>query len=287
MIVNLKEILSAAEKANNAVGAFNITSLPSLKAAVSAAEELNMPVIIQFAQIHEIYHITLDDIGPLMVRYAERSSVPVCAHLDHGTDLDYLRRALDMGFTSIMFDGSTLPYDENAEITGKAVEMAKCYNAGVEAELGTMGKRIATEKEKAEGNDKIYTNPELAAEFAATTGIDALACSFGTTHGVYLTKPKLNFDIVRSVREKTGNIPVVMHGGSGVSAEDYYRAIDAGVRKINYFTYMEKAAGRSLRLHLLESDEERPLYVEQVGLIEDAMREDVKSAMQVFANRNH
>lgn len=285
MLVNLKSILSIAESENFAVGAFNITSIPSLKAVVRAAEELNKPVILQFAQPHEIYHITLEDIGPLMVRYAEKVSVPICVHLDHGTDLDYLKKSLDLGFSSIMFDGSGLDYELNAEISSKAVELAADYSAGVEAELGTMGKRIANENEAVSENAKIYTDPELAAEFVSSTGIDALACSFGTTHGVYLTKPKLNFEIVRSVREKTGNIPVVMHGGSGVSEEDYYKSIEAGVRKINYFTYMEKAAGLALKEKLLSLQEKSPMYVEQVGLVEDAMYSNVKSAMTVFANR--
>lgn len=282
MIQNLKEILAIAEKGKCAVGSFNITSLYALKAVLSAAEELNTPVIIQFAEGHNSF-ISLEDIGPLMVKYAERSQIPVCVHLDHGETLPFLKKALDIGFTSIMFDGSNLPYEKNTEMVLKSVELAKSYNAGVEAEIGSMGKRIASEKETVTEDDKIYTDPVLAAEFVEKTGIDALACSFGTNHGVYLKHPKLNYDIVKEVRERTHNIPVVMHGGSGLAADDYVAAINAGVRKVNYFTYLEKAAGKSLKKHLSECDEESPLFIEQAELIQAAMNEDAKRVMRVFA----
>ena len=126
--------------------------------------------------------------------------------------------------------------------------MAAKYGASVEAELGSMGRRESGEGCESGDKDetKIYTDPDLAAEFVVKTGIDALACSFGTTHGIYLTEPKLDFGVVRSVRQKCNNIPVVMHGGSGVSVDDYHAAVDAGVRKINYFTYMDKAGGQAV-----------------------------------------
>lgn len=284
MLVTLKEILEIAEEKKIAIGAFNASGLEAIEAEITAAEQLDLPVIIQFAQCHETL-VPLSTIGPIMVDMAKRASVPVCVHLDHGETLEYLEEALKIGFTGIMYDGSVLHYEENVANSKKAVEMAKKYGASVEAELGSMGKRESGTGDGSEQDDtKIYTDPDLAAKFVEETGIDALACSFGTTHGIYLTKPKLDFDIVKMVREKTGNIPVVMHGGSGVSKEDYCKAVEAGVRKINYFTYMDKAGGNAVVKYLNELEEGAPAFFSSIfTAAREAMKEDVKAAMKVFA----
>ena len=285
MLVTLKEILEIAEKRQIAVGSFNAPNLESLQAVIGAAEELDLPVIIQFAQCHEPW-LALDIIGPIMVDFAKKAAVPVCVHLDHGETLEYLQQALDMGFTGIMYDGSTLPYEENLENTKKAVAMAAKTGASVEAELGSMGRREsgAGDGTGADDETKIYTDPDLAAQFVKETGIDALACSFGTTHGIYLTEPKLDFDVVKNVREKTGGIPVVMHGGSGVSAEDYRKSILAGVRKINYFTYMDKSGGTAAAEYLKGLGEKEPVFFSSLSMAaRDAMKENVKQAMKLFA----
>ena len=284
MLVTLKEILEIAEEKKIAIGAFNASGLEAIEAEITAAEQLDLPVIIQFAQCHETL-VPLSTIGPIMVDMAKRASVPVCVHLDHGETLEYLEEAMKIGFTGIMYDGSVLPYEENVANSKKAVEMAKKYGASVEAELGSMGKRESGTGDGSEQDDtKIYTDPDLAAKFVEETGIDALACSFGTTHGIYLTKPKLDFDIVKMVREKTGNIPVVMHGGSGVSKEDYCKAVEAGVRKINYFTYMDKAGGNAVVKYLNELEEGAPAFFSSIfTAAREAMKEDVKAAMKVFA----
>lgn len=159
----------------------------------------------------------------MMVMMAEKSSVPVCVHLDHGDKLEILREALEMGFTSVMYDGSVLPFEENAANTRIAVEMAGDWGASVEAEIGAMGRQEFSsvgEGEEGEAVESCYTDPEQARAFTGLTGIDALACSFGTVHGLYLTTPKLDFDRIRRIRESIG-IPIVMHGGSGVSDEDF------------------------------------------------------------------
>ncbi|MBQ9442667.1 MAG: class II fructose-bisphosphate aldolase, partial [Lachnospiraceae bacterium] len=152
---------------------------------------------------------------------------------------------------------------------------------------GSMGKRESgsgTDGAGADDDTKIYTDPDLAALFVKETGIDALACSFGTTHGIYLTEPRLDFDVVRNVRAKTGDIPVVMHGGSGVSTEDYHRAVEAGVRKINYFTYMDKAGGAAVVDHLNSLKEGEPVFFSSIFMAaREAMKENVRSAMKVFA----
>ena len=286
MLVNLKEILEIAEEKSYAVGSFNAANLESLIAIIDAAEELNVPVIIQFAQCHEPW-IPLSVIGPIMVEHAKKATVPVCVHLDHGETLEYLQQALDLGFTGIMYDGSVLPYEENLANTKKAVEMAKKYNCSVEAELGSMGKRESGSGEDGAGTDddtKIYTDPVLAKEFVESTGIDALACSFGTTHGIYLTKPRLDFDVVKNVRKETKNIPVVMHGGSGVSTEDFHTCIKSGVRKINYFTYMDKSGGNAAADYIKSLSEGEPIFYSSiVAAGTKAMKENVKAAMKTFA----
>lgn len=285
MLATLNDVMKIAEEKKIAIGSFNTPNLEGIQAVIEAAEELELPVIIQFAQCHEPW-IPLKTIGPIMVEVAKKATVPVCVHLDHGETLEYLQEALDIGFTAIMYDGSVLPYEENLANTKKAVEMAAKTGASVEAELGSMGKREsgAGDGTGAEDETKIYTDPEQAAIFVKETGIDALACSFGTTHGIYLTEPRLDFDVVKKVRENTGNIPVVMHGGSGVSAEDYHKAVDAGVRKINYFTYMDKSGGNAVKEYLDSVNENEPIFYSSiVEAGRKAMKENVKAAMQLFA----
>nr|WP_300675899.1 class II fructose-bisphosphate aldolase [uncultured Acetatifactor sp.] len=283
MLVTLKEILEIAEERKIAVGSFNTPNLESLMAVIGGAKELGVPVIIQFAQCHEPW-IPLSVIGPIMVEHAKRAEVPVCVHLDHGETLEYLQQALDMGFTGIMYDGSVLPYEENRENT-KAAAMAAKTGAGVEAELGSMGKREsgAGDGTGAEDETKIYTDPALAKRFVEETGIDALACSFGTTHGIYLTKPKLDFDVVQKVRKLTDEIPVVMHGGSGVSREDFREAVRAGVRKVNYFTYMDKGGGSAAEYIQTVKAGEPVFFSSVIQEAEKAMKENVKEAMKTFA----
>lgn len=285
MLVTLNEVMKIAEEREIAIGSFNTPNLESLEAIISAAEELDLPVIIQFAQCHEPW-IPLSLIGPIMVEAAKKAAVPVCVHLDHGETLEYLQQALDIGFTGIMYDGSTLSYEENLANTKQAVAMAKKTGASVEAELGSMGRREsgAGDDTGADDETKIYTDPDQAAVFVKETGIDALACSFGTTHGIYLAEPKLDFDVVKNVRAKTDQIPVVMHGGSGVSREDYKKAIKAGTRKINYFTYMDKAGGNAAAAYIENVKDGEPLFFSSIYLAaRDAMKENVKEAMKMFA----
>ncbi len=309
MLVTLKDVMKIAEERKMAVGSFNTPNLESLQAVTGAAQELGLPVIIQFAQCHEPW-IPLSVIGPVMVEAAKRASVPVCVHLDHGETPEYLQQALDLGFTAVMYDGSVLPYEENLANTRKAVEMAARTGASVEAELGSMGRREsgtgddcgeksgskppdsqwcattdqARDMQEYKDETKIYTDPELAARFVRETGIDALACSFGTTHGIYLTEPKLDFDVVKNVRRLAGGIPVVMHGGSGVGREDYRRAIQAGVRKVNYFTYMDKSGGSAAADYLKSCREGDPVFFSSLSMAaQEAMKENVKTAMRQFA----
>lgn len=304
MLVTLKQILNLCEARKCAVGSFNTPNLEAIMAVIGAAEELKVPVIIQHAQVHEEI-ISMDVIGYIMVEAAKRAGVPVCVHLDHGETLDYVCRALDIGFTSVMYDGSLLPFEENLANTRMAVSLAKQTGASVEAEIGSMGKRETglSSPAGAPDSEKIYTDPDQAKRFVGETGIDALACSFGTTHGVYISKPQLDFSVVKKVREKT-HVPVVMHGGSGVSNEDFRNAIKAGVRKVNYYTYMAMAGGESIAgqfrmgcipvekdgkqynycYSLVEAKDNGPImYHDIVQWGTQAMKENCKRAMKVFA----
>ena len=272
MLVTLKNILKIAEAKKCAIGSFNTPNFESLKAVIGAAEELNQPVIIMHAQVHEEMGLCkMDEIAPIMLFMADRASVPVCVHLDHGTDLDYVKKGLDLGFTSVMYDGSTLPDEINFANTSIAVEMAQKTGASVEAEIGSMGAR----ESGAEGGESIYTTPSAAKKFSEETGIDALACAFGTAHGIYLKEPKLDFARLDEINKIT-NVPIVMHGGSGVSHEDYRKVISLGVRKINYYTYMAKAGGEAV------SGKTYGQFHDAANDAIAAMKADVKKAISVF-----
>ena len=276
MLVGLNEILKIAEDQKIAVGAFDTPNLECVMAVLGAAREHDYPVILSHAQLHEPV-MPLRVIGPILLQAAEKAPVPVCVHLDHGETLEYLEEALELGFPSIMYDGSLLPYEENVGNTKRAVAMAKKYHAGVEAELGVMGGREAGGKSgKAED---LYTDPDAAARFVKETGIDALAASFGTAHGFYKIKPKLDFDRIERIRALTG-LPLVMHGGSGVSPEDYTTAIEKGIRKINYYSYMARAGVESVKKLL--ASREVSFFHDVAAAATEGMKEDAAKAMSVF-----
>lgn len=276
MLVNLEYVLKIAEEKNCAIGSFNTPNLENMIAVISAAEELNVPVIIMHAQCHEEY-APLDIVGPIMLLMAKKAKVPVCVHLDHCEDLDYLKRAIDIGFTSVMLDASGLPYDENVKMTKEAVRLAHPKNISVEAEIGVLGGREAG-NQKLLTKEEMYTDPDLAKKFVDDTNIDALACSFGTAHGIYKVKPELDFDRIKRIN-KLCNLPLVMHGGSGVSSEDYVKAIKCGVRKINYYSYMSREGVYAAR-EILKKD--ITFYHELASYATSKMKEDVIRALKIF-----
>lgn len=273
MLVTLKEILQTAKERNIAIGAFNTPNLTAIKAVISAAEELDQPVIIMHAQVHEEMGLcTMEEIAPIMLMYAERAKVPVCVHLDHGTDLEYVLRGLELGFTGVMYDGSELPEEENTANTIKAVEAAKKTGASVEGEIGSMGAR------EGGGDDvSIYTDPEAAKRFVENAGIDALACAFGTVHGFYRAEPKLDFERLSKI-DSMINAHIVMHGGSGVSEENFREAIKRGVRKINYYTYMSKAGADAV------AGKEYKQFHDILLDAQEGMKQNVLTAIKVFSN---
>lgn len=285
MIVSLKTILQLAEADKKAVAAFNVTTLSGIRAVIAAAEETGQPVIIQFANAAHGAYISLHEIGQIMMQYAEEATVPVCVHLDHGANLNEIHEALELGFTGVMIDGSALPYEKNVAITNAAVELAQSYGASVEAEIGSMGREefLSAGGSEADLGESSYTDPDQAARFVKDTGIDALACSFGTVHGIYLKAPKLDVDRIKVIREKTGK-PVVMHGGSGLSDDDFRRCIANGVRKINFYTYAAKFAGDAVREGVKAAGDGN-VYVHDIATWSlESMKKTYVHTISVFSN---
>lgn len=282
MLVNLKEILKIAEEDKTAIGMFNATGFDSLQAVIGAAEELNRPVIIAHAEVHNVYN-DISFVGPAMIAVAQNAKVPVCVHLDHGVTTDMVYRALRIGFTSVMMDASALPYEENLRLTKEITEMAHAMGVSVEAELGRLvtGESGNTEIANAKPED-FYTDPDEAKAFCEKTGIDALAIAFGTAHGFYKSQPKLDFDVVKNCASATG-LPLVMHGGSGVSEEGFKKSIENGIRKINYYSYMSKA-GYVAAKEFIESGKSNYLHDVEYAAMQ-AMKEDVKRAIKVFSGK--
>jgi len=279
MLVNMKEMLADAAKNGYAVGGFNCASLESAMGAIKASEELGIPFVLQHAGAHEEF-IPLSVAGPIMIQLARAAKTPVAVHLDHGDSIETCLKALAMGFTSVMFDGSSLPYEENMKATAYVAKTAHALGATTEAELGSMPHNFRGELKEYTPED-FYTKPEEAAEFVEKTGVDALAISFGTVHGVYKTTPKLSFKVIEEVRKSTGDLPLVMHGGSGLSADDYHEAIAKGIRKINYYTYGALAGGKSV-YEIVKSTPEGLQFHDVAKKATDAIADDVKKVMKLF-----
>ena len=282
MLVNMKEMLADAAKGGYAVGGFNCASLESAIAAVRASEELGTPFILQHAAVHEKY-LPLSVAGPIMLQLARSAKTPVAVHLDHGSSVEHCLRALAMGFTSVMFDGSALPYAENIAATAAVAKSAHSLGATVEAELGSMPHNFSGELGEYTPED-FYTKPGEAAEFAEKTGVDALAISFGTVHGVYKTTPKLSFDVIRRVREATNGLPLVMHGGSGLADDDYREAIARGICKVNYYTYGALAGGRAV-YDIVKAKPEGLQFHDVAVAATDAISEDIRRVMKTLGRR--
>lgn len=291
MLVTLKELLMEAKEKQYAVGAFNVPNLEAVRAVIEAAEELQSPIILQHAEVHEGL-VSIEEIGPVMLEYARKAKVPVAVHLDHGASFDMCVKAIRMGFTSVMYDASSKDYEVNRDETKEIVKIAHAVGVSVEAELGHIftsavggGEgRGSDSSEDYEDLDDVYTDPDLAKCFVEETGVDCLAIGFGTVHGVYLKEPKLDLDRITMIKDKI-DVPFVMHGGSGVSEENYKIAIKNGICKINYYTYMNKAAGKAVQDFLAEQDAAAPIFFDELSLAAtEAMKKNAKEAMAIFMN---
>lgn len=273
-LVNMKALLKDAQEKNYAVGSFSVANLEMIQGVVKAAEETESPIILQIAEVR-LNHSPLKIIGPAMLAAAKNASVPVAVHLDHGTTLECIGEALRLGFTSVMFDGSHLSFEENIEKSKEVVSMAKPYGAAVEAEIGCVGG-------SEDGSVDIAmrcTSPDQAEIFAERTGVDALAIAIGNAHGFYKEAPQLRFDILESVRDRV-SIPLVLHGGTGISEEDFIRCHQSGIKKINIATATFAAAERKVK-EGYEKGEINGYYDMHVRQIQGAY-ENAKKHMEIF-----
>lgn len=260
MLIGLNDICDMAEQRGSSIVAFNTPSFEAIRAAIDAAEMTDEPIIIAHAEEHEAF-APIKYFGPAIVKLCERSSAKICVHLDHASHLDVIADALNMGFTGVMYDGSNLSYEENLLNSQRAARMCHSQGIGIECELGSMGSREAgsrVEGGTSEEAGAIYTDPDQAIDFINKTNLDALACSFGTVHGLYKGVPHLNLDIPRTIRNRV-MVPLVMHGGSGITDDDYRRCIKAGIRKINYYTYGATAAGEAT-FDWVQDPKHKPLF---------------------------
>lgn len=230
MLANLNDVLYDAQKNHYGVGLFNTTDTDMLEAVIAAAEELRSPVIIGTAEVLLPYG-ELQLIGPAMINMAKNATVPVVVHYDHGLTFDRCIEAIKLGFTSIMFDGSAGELSENLRATAEMVKIAHAWGVTVEGEIGHVGDAINDDN----ATDDMYTTPKEAKDFVEATGVDALAIAIGTAHGAYKTKPRLDIDRLQQIRN-TIDTPLVLHGGSGLSDDDFKNTIKHGIAKVNIFT---------------------------------------------------
>ncbi len=290
MLVNMKEILEIAERERYAIPCINTPNVETIRAVIGAAEELDTPIIIDHAQVHDSL-IPIERIGPEMIKYAKEASVPVCVHLDHGSDYGFVLRAIRVGFPSIMYDCSALPMEENINKVKKFVQIAHAAGITVEAELGVM----ASTEEDSHGDTesrvltnedikKFFTDPEEAKMFAEETGCDALAVCFGTMHGIYAEPPVLDIERVKAIRAAMpATCRVVMHGASGVEFSQVQNAIVAGCSKVNYYSYMAKATTKFVADLVAKTEGKIPYH----ELQEEAfkfMKEYAKDVIRAFKN---
>lgn len=230
-LVTMKTLLEQAQAERRGVGAFSVGNMEMVKGAVQAAEELGTPIILQIAEVR-LKHSPLHLMGPMMVQAAKEAGVDIAVHLDHGLTIGTVRQALELGFTSVMYDSSTHPFEENIGRTREVAEMAKAYGATVEAELGLVG---GSEDGSCDHGIRC-TDPRDAKIFCERTGVDALAVAIGNAHGNYPVAPKLAFDVLEQIHAETEGLPLVLHGGSGITDEDFQTAIRKGIVKVNIAT---------------------------------------------------
>lgn len=277
MLVNMKDILLPAMEGKYGVGFFNAVNVEMARAIIETAEELNSPVIIGTAEVL-LPAMELERVAEYLIPMAKKAKVPVCVHYDHGLTFDKCMEALKLGFTSIMYDCSTLDYESNLSNVAEMVKICHGMEATVEGELGHVGDN--------EGEGKLlnpsdfYTNPDMAKDFVERTGIDALAVAVGNAHGDYKFPPKLDFERIETISKIT-NLPLVLHGGSGLADLDFETAVKLGICKINIFTDIDKAGKAGIEKGLAEGAKT------MMGLIPyeiAAMKEVVAQKIKLFGS---
>jgi fructose-bisphosphate aldolase class II len=276
-LVTVAELLKRAEQEEYAVGAFNVNNMEIVQAIAEAAEKERAPVIMQASQ-GAIKYAGLNYIIELAKTAAESCSVPIALHLDHGTSFEQVIQCIRGGFSSVMYDGSKLPLEQNIEMTLKVLEIARACGVSVEAELG---KIVGTEDDVfVNERDSMFTDPHEAETFVVKAKVDALAVAIGTAHGHYKGEPKLDFERLARIRSLTG-VPIVLHGGSGVPDDAVKKAITLGVRKVNIDTSIREAFVNRLK----EEISRNPKEIDQrklLGPAKDAAVEIIRDRIRVF-----
>lgn len=280
-LISLAQGLAHAQKQGYALGAFNVLDTHFLRALFAAAEQQRSPFIINIAEVHFKY-VTLDQLVEAIKFEAAKHAIPVVLNLDHGLHFEAVMQAIRLGFTSVMFDGSTLSYEENIRQTREVVKAAHAVGVSVEAELGAVGGDEGGAL-FGEADSEKFTDPRLAAEFVRETGIDTLAVAIGNAHGKYKGEPKLDFDRLAAIREKTG-VPLVLHGGSGISDADFRRAISLGIHKINFYTGMSQAALDAVERSLASRNTRYDEFAELLMAVENAICDTVMQQMKIFGS---
>lgn len=276
MLETLRNVLEDADRAGRAVGAFTVITREEIQGVLLAAEELDRSVILQ-ASPKQLSAAGLDDLATEMVRAAERARVPVVAQLDHGDSFEVACRCLRRGFSSVLIDGSLLPFEENVDLTRRVVDVAHAVGSSVEGELGHIG---GTEDDVTT-ESSASTTVEEAVRFVEATGIDALAVAIGTAHGTYRTAPRLDMERAEEIRDAVP-VPLVLHGGSSLTADTIRRAIDVGFRKINIGTELKMAHTNALRAFLDENPEQFDARA-FLPVVRDAVRRLAVEKIRQFA----
>lgn len=277
MLVTMNDILLPAKKGGYGVGFFNAVNVEMARAIIETAEKLHAPVMVGTAEVL-LPAMDLERVAEYLIPMAEKASVPVCVHYDHGLTFERCMEALKLGFTSVMYDCSTESYEENVKKVAEMVKICHAMGVTVEGELGHVGDNAGAGK--LENPSDYFTDPETAADFVKRTGVDSLAVAVGNAHGDYAFPPKLDFERIRVIAEKTG-IPLVLHGGSGLSDTDFKTAVKEGVAKVNIFTDIDKAGKRGIEAGLAAGEKS------MMGLIPyeiDAMKEVVRDKILLFGS---
>lgn len=284
-LVNLATLLNIAKKNHFAVGAFNAIDNHFVDAIFDAAEQKKSPIILNFAEVHSRL-VNIEEIANYVRFKAERTDLPVTLNLDHGLTMEMVERAIKSGFTSIMFDGSHLSYEENISQTAHVANMCHTLNISVEGELGAVGGDEGGALEGA-ANEAFYTNVEQALEYVAKTKVDALAVAIGNSHGRYRGVPKLDFQRLHILSQRV-DIPLVLHGGSGLSVNDFQQAIQLGIAKINFYTGMSQAALAALQIHINDKtlSQKYDHYLLLMKEVERAVTDTVTEQMIIFGSQD-
>lgn len=277
MLVSMNDILGPAMHGGYGIGFFNVPDVEMARAVFEAAEELSAPVIVGTAEAL-FPAMDLELVADYLLPMAKRASVPVAIHLDHGLSFEACMMALRLGFTSVMYDCSTLPYEENKQRLAEMVRICHAMGASVEGELGHVGDNFG-EGQLAEPKD-FYTDPAMARDFVESTGVDALAVAVGNAHGDYAFPPKLDFARVAEIRDAV-HIPLVLHGGSGLADSDFQEAVQRGVCKVNIYTDLVKAGKAGAGQALADG---APTLTDMIPYEIDAMKRVSAEKMRLFGS---